>query len=275
MLDTMHLRLCCPLLMIIAIFSGCYRQAYFLSPFQANTNFYHAIPSKSDSVKSASYVSGAFTAGAANDYLEDDVFSFHGYFHRSHTFNKLQAYYGINASVGSYDVDENSFYNSYPSDPVNYRTGHKFFGGLGMSGGINLVVPMGARHEWRVIGLQSSLQKEYGNYLQFRKQVPDSAVNGIHRNNVFATAGLTTEFVFNLRNKSTLGYKLSVGSALQSIDRYYSDYNDYYETFVPVYVSNTFRFSRNHVTGFAQVNLGTYAANFQMGFNYLLGGKQK
>ena len=43
--------------------TGCFRQAYFLSPSHATSNFYHAKPLSSDSVKSATYIGGAFSAG--------------------------------------------------------------------------------------------------------------------------------------------------------------------------------------------------------------------
>ena len=262
------------LLLILPTLTSCFRQAYFLSPFNANTNYYHAMPMSKDSVKSATYISGALSAGGSNDYFNDEVFSFNGYFHRSHNFDKLQAWYGANLSLGSYNVDRDGYYFNPNYTNSVYGGGTKFFGGVGVSGGMNLVVPMGTRHEWRVIGIESTLQNEYGSYLNFRKNLPDSAANAIAKNRIFATAGLTTEFVFRRRSGTTLGYKVAIGSSLQQGTRTYFDYNNYGGSIAPMYVSNTFQITRKSVTGFGQLNFGDYAANFQMGITYRLGGKK-
>jgi hypothetical protein len=257
--------------------TSCFRQAYFLSPFNTTTNYYHAIPLNSDSIKSATYISGAVSAGGANDFYNDEVYSLHGYFHRSHSFKKFQAYYGANASVGSYPVEPGSYYSgNYNNPPINYDAGSKFFGGFGISGGMNLVMPMGTRHEWRVIGIETSLQNEYGQYLDFRKRIPDSAADAIHKHTLFTTVGLTTEFVFKLKKGGSIGYKLAIGSSLQKTNRfYYGYYDNYRASFVPAYISNTFQITRNQVTGFGQLNLGSYAANFQAGISYRLGSNKK
>ncbi|MEO6722371.1 MAG: hypothetical protein ABIN67_18530 [Ferruginibacter sp.] len=261
-------------LLVLPILTSCFRQAYFLSPFNATTNYYHGIPMSKDSVKSATYISGAVSVGGANEYFHDEVFSFNGYFHRSHNFNKLQAWYGANLSIGSYHLDSDSYYsNPNYTNPI-YRGGTKFFGGLGVSGGMNVVMPMGTRHEWRVIGMESTLQNEYGSYLDFRKKLPDSAANAITRSKIFVTAGLTTEFVFRRRSGTTIGYKLAIGSSLQQTNRYYFDYSNYRGSINPMYISNTLQITRKSVTGFGQVNFGDYAANFQMGVTYRLGGRK-
>ena len=269
----MNKRIAFCLFIAIPSLTGCLNRAYFLSPFNATSNYYHAIPAMSDSVKAATYISGAVSAGGANDFYNNEVFSFNGYFHRSHNFNKLQAWYGANLSLGSYNVDRTSYFNGNTTTPVNYNTGVKFFGGVGVSGGMNLVRPLGRRHEWRVIGIETTIQNEYGSYLDFRKNLPDSAANAITKNKVFATAGLTTEFVFKLRSGNLIGYKLAIGSSLQKTNRYYFDYNYESRSFIPAYVSNTLQITHKSLTGFGQINVGNYAANFQMGVTYKLGGR--
>lgn len=270
---------CIFFLIAIPALTGCYRQVYFLSPLNANTNFYHAIPLRSDTIKSATYLSGTVSIGGANDYYEDQVFSFNGYFHRSHAFNSIQAYYGANFSLGSYNVGQSYYYNPYTTPLVNYDYGRKFFGSVGVSGGMNLVIPMGSRHEWRVIGIETTLQKEYGSYLSFRKSLPDSAATAITRNNLFISGGLTTEFVFKIRRRGTIGYKLAIGSSFQKTPKFYYYYGNngdhYYQSVSPFYISNTLQITRNKVTGFIQINGGEYAANFQTGISYKLGGKRK
>jgi len=60
---------------------GCVeRQSYYLSPQNANSNPYRAIPMKADSLKSAIYMNGVFSTGSANDRAADHVTAFQGSF---------------------------------------------------------------------------------------------------------------------------------------------------------------------------------------------------
>ncbi|MEJ0080084.1 MAG: hypothetical protein WDM78_03765 [Puia sp.] len=56
----------------------------------------------------------------------------------------------------------------------------KFFGSYGVSGGINIVNASG-KHEWRALGIEVTIQNEFGNYSDFRKSLPDSAANVIFK----------------------------------------------------------------------------------------------
>ncbi|HWK05239.1 MAG TPA: hypothetical protein VNS58_16475 [Puia sp.] len=111
------------------LFGGCIYSSHFQSPFYGTSEPYHTIPLKSDSVPSATYVSGVFTEGGANDGLRDNVFSFTGSIYRSHNFGHFQGFYGGNVSLGSYNVGHYSYYNDArprslsDSLPVNARAG--------------------------------------------------------------------------------------------------------------------------------------------------------
>src|SRR5271169_3805850 len=97
---------------MISLFSSCVeRRGFYLSPQNANSNPYHAIPMKADSLKSAIYVSGIFSSGSANDQGADRLYAFQGSLHRSNNFGIFQAYYGANLSLGSYHVS--NYYNYY------------------------------------------------------------------------------------------------------------------------------------------------------------------
>ena len=50
---------------MLLLLSRCTYHAYYQSPFHANTETYHALPLQSDSLRSASYVSGVFTGGSS------------------------------------------------------------------------------------------------------------------------------------------------------------------------------------------------------------------
>ena len=114
----------CLLIIISLFFVSCAPQtqpAYFLSPMDVNANYYHAIPLKSDSLKSAIYTNAVFTVGSSNK-LEDYLYAFHGGIYRAHNFGIFQAYYGAGLGFGSYHASE--YYR------IKYRGGGLFGGAL-------------------------------------------------------------------------------------------------------------------------------------------------
>ncbi|HEY8734468.1 MAG TPA: hypothetical protein VIL90_07890 [Puia sp.] len=182
---------------VLSSFSSCLtpRQGYFLSPGNANSDPYHTIPLHTDSNKTAIYVNAGYSIGSANDRGFDQVSVGQLSIHRSNNFGIFQAYYGVNLSLGACNVAE--FYNShyryvggwFSSVPVPYDTIYhipgkgEFFGSYGIMGGINLVFD-GHRGEWRAIGIETAIQNEFGNYLEFRKSLPDTAANIIFTKNL-------------------------------------------------------------------------------------------
>ncbi len=271
---------------IIFLYSSCIpeRQGYLLSPQNANSNPYHAIPMRSDSLKSAIYVNGLFSGGSANDRGADHVTMFQGSMHRSNNFGLFQAYYGAGFSLGSYYVED--FYNlnhhfsaTNPLflDSSNHIPGsHNFFGTYGVSGGINLVTShehiRKSRHsEWRILGLETSLQSEFGAYSDMRGKLPDTAANVIFRKELSAYLGLYTEGLWTNRDNIEFGIKLAAGMDLNPG----SSYSNYYtQSILPLYsFSITFHLKKDRFAGFLQSNFGTYADNVQIGFNYRLGRK--
>ena len=230
---------------------------------------------KSDSLNSAIYVSGVFSNGTANDRGADHVTMFQGSMHRSNNFGMFQAYYGVGFSLGSYHVAD--FYNvnhrftqanPYLIDNSNHIPGsHNFFGTYGVSGGINLVTSYEhirkSRHsEWRILGLETSLQEEFGAYSDMRGKLPDTAANTIFRKQLSAYLGLYTECLWTNRNKIEMGIKLAAGTDLNPG----SSYSNYYsESILPLYCfSITFHLKKDRFTGFVQSNFGTYADNVQI-----------
>jgi hypothetical protein len=253
-------------LLISACFASCTEPFYFLSPLNSTSQTYHTIPLRSDSIRSSTYINGIVTLGAANQSGRDNVYSFNGNISRSHNLGLFQAYYGIGIIAGDYVVQKFS-YTNITIPPVD-----NFFGAVGFNGGIDLVVPFGNRgSEWRILGIETSLQNEFGNYLQFRKSAIDSGYNLVETNNWTTTVGGYSEIIWKLRNNDQVGYKISCGSSLENNNTYYGNAPH----LLPVYCSNTFHVTRKNVTGFAQINIGTYAASVQLGINYKLGKKKK
>ena len=170
--------------------------AYFQSPYNGNLETYHTVPLRSDSVRAAIYASASFTAGSANERFRDNQYYFSGAFHRSHNFGHFQAWYGADASLGNYQVDS---INGRPAagvneNIINSRSGTKSFGGYGLSGGIDYVIPFGNGSELRLPQLSFNVRKEFGRYLAFRKDLPDTAANTIFKGRVVSTVGLGMEF---------------------------------------------------------------------------------
>jgi hypothetical protein len=260
------------LLVTIVLFSSCVEHAYYLSPFTANSNPYHAIPLASDSVRGATYINTSVNVGGANYNWRDNIIAFRAGLHRSNTFGNFHLYYGGNVAIGSYNVAsyQNGEYGvGMDPNTINRNAGSKFFGGYGFNGGFNALVPLRSGGEWRVIGLEGSAQNEFGNYLDFRNKLPDSAANVDNREHWTGTVGITTEIISRRRSGSTFGYKLGIGMGLNAIRN-----NANYTINPPTYISNTLHFGRDNWLAFCQVNFGTYTGSFQFGVNYKIGARK-
>jgi len=273
------------LLPFIICFIGCVpeRHAYFLSPTNSNANPYAVIPMKTDSLRSANYISALYNIGSANDLGYDNVLAFQLRFHRSHNFGIFQAFYGANISLGSYVISDyfrtkysdspNVYGNYYPPyqyfDTVFRVTGRSsFFGNYGFTGGINMVIPF-EKGEWRPLGIEMSVQNEFGNYLNFRKTLPDSAADIVFRKSFTATLGFYMDIIGKNRHGTEFGYKISYGFPLNSINNYYRNVGA--SIFPMCYLSNTFHLTKKRITAFMQANVGTYAQSFQTGVSCRIG----
>jgi hypothetical protein len=168
-------------LLLIASLGGCYvvpRQAIYVSPFNGNNNAYHSIPLKSDSIRSAFFAHASFSAGSANYTSNsstsasaykngDDLYSFEFNIYRTHNAGVLELYYGGHFALGNYSVNK---FDSVLNDPtVNYQNinqyaGKKSFGGYGLDAGTDIIVPIYGGSEWRVLGFEFSLTREFGQY---------------------------------------------------------------------------------------------------------------
>lgn len=260
----------CGLLIMISL-TGCIRNAYFLSPLNGNNHPYRTLPMVSDSLHHSTYFHSSFSAGGANDDASDGVVSFQSSVYQAHTFQNVQFYYGVTGTLGNYHINSNSFYEGpgINNTVLKGMAGDKFFAGAGGIAGLDFVVPFESGGEWRVFGVETSIQKEFGEYLSFRNKVPDSTVNGIDRKNVYATLAFGTNIIKKFRRSgNTFGYKLAYVTSTRSIHETDGQYK--LGTFRPGFLSNTFHLTKKRVTGFAQFNVGNYVANLQFGMNYRL-----
>lgn len=268
---------------VISLFGSCaYRQEYFLSPQNANSNPFHVMPMKADSLNAAMYASAVFFNGSANDEGKDHIFGFQGSLHRSNQFSIFQSYYGANLTMGSYHIEEyDHFLGGYgyggPYDTsIHIGGSNNFFGSYGVSGGINLVVTRQHikiyRHsEWRILGIETSLQREFGQYASRRDKIPDTLANVIYRRHFSAYLGLYTEWMWTNKHKTEFGFKLELGEDLNPGSSYTSYLT---KSILPLYsFSIIYHVTKARFTWFIQGNFGNYATNIQCGLSYRLGKK--
>ena len=266
------------LIINVFILTSCAHENYFLNPFHSNSNYYHSLPLRSDSTKSANYLHAGFSIAGA-DLARDNVFTFNSEYYRTHTFGLFEAYYGADFSLGYYEVMKRQPFISYTSDStiiktINARSGKKFFGGYGANAGIAFVLPFG-RGEWRILGIESAIRNEFGEYIKFRKGLPDSIATANMNSTFFPTIGISTEFIGRGR-KSSIGYKIALGTSLKKENINYKSKYDYIylgEEY-PVYFSQTLSYTRKGKwCVYYQLNFASYTILAQTGFIYQLGNK--
>ena len=255
----------------LCLLSSCIESSYFHSPIQGNNIAYHAIPVASDSIKSATYASTAIAVGGMNNRLRDNVFTFQAGLHRAHVINHVRLNYGASLALGSYDIDQSSFYSYYPGGTAGQRTGGTFFGGYNLFGGVSFATRTGRKSEWRFIGVEGGLFNEFGTYYNFRKNLPDSQATEIDKKKYLGSIGLNTEFVFKGRSGNNWGIKIAAGSYLKRLhyyDQYQGAYHHSYDDLI--YFSDTFQFTFRKNTIYYQINIATHAVHFQVGYNFRL-----
>jgi hypothetical protein len=250
------------------LLSSCTQYAYYQSPFQSNTASYKTMPLYSDSIRSAIYANATFTTGGANYNYRDGINGGIASIYRTHTSRNIQAFYGLTGTLGNYHVKPyvgDAHNKNLDTTSINDNAGSKFFGGWGATGGFNLNIPF-AKHEWR-IGTELSWEQEFGKLLDFRRHLPGTAANLIGTSKNYMTVALTSDLVFHMP-RGAAGYKIAVVKSLSRLHGFDREQEPY--SLSPAYVSNTFHVTVNHLTGFSQINFGTYSMSIQLGINYRL-----
>lgn len=259
-------------LTIFTLFLGsCAQYAYYQSPFQSNTASYKSMPLYSDSIRNATYAHAAFTTGGANSKLRDELNGGIASVYRTHTTKHIQAFYGITGMVGNYHIRpyEGDVHNrNLDTFSINKNAGAKLWGGWGATGGISLNLPFD-KHEFR-LGTELTWQHEFGQFVDFRKQLPGSAANLIDTRSNHITAAISTDLVFHI-NDGAIGFKFLLARPLHRLYGFNENRAPYDK--IPAYFAATFHLTFGHVTGFMQGNFGTYSSTFQMGLNYRLSRK--
>lgn len=244
-----------------------YRNAYYASPINGLSNAYTTVPLHADSIKFAYYLNSLISVGGANDWGHDNSFSFQTALTGTNNVRHFQAFYGVGFLLGNYEMNPfDSFRNDRTVKPtvLNQYVGKKFFGGIGINGGANVVgtFPHGSS-EVRA-GIETSVYKEFGHYLKIRKQLPDSAATYIITSDLFCTLGGHIELVPKMK-WGTLAFKSSWGTVLGHPYHSSKGALDY------VYYNISLAPTIKRWTPYLQANFATMSDNVLLGVNYRLG----
>jgi hypothetical protein len=264
-------------LLVLTSLASCTRYAYYQSPLLTHTNTYRALPLLKDSIQSATYANIAYSIGGANHEYRDGFYAFMGDLHQSHSFGRFHVFYGATASLGRYTVDSitqtdnerSSFFNRSLNDSlINLYGGHKTFRSWGFIGGATYVVPYD-HGEWRALGVEFSWNNELGDYLDFRRKLPDTAANLIDRKQKYLTLTFSTEALRELDDHSILAYKAALGFKLHNVPGYNKMREPY--SYNSAYLSQTISFTHHWFTGFGTATIGSSVVSFQLGSSFRLG----
>jgi hypothetical protein len=212
--------------MLIAIFSACTTPkttAYFFSPLNGAVPVYRPSITNFDSLASAIDLSGTVIFGSANEDDRDDIFSFNSAITRSHAFKHIGLRYGVNVHTGNYKIaaiDPASGGETVDADYINQHAKGYFFGSFGTDGAVHFAAN-GKKVEFRIIGFEWSLNKEFGNYASFRKATPQSKVTLRDTTDFYGTAGGFSEVIMKPGN-SQVALRFGMGHALGNI---YKDFD--------------------------------------------------
>ncbi|HVV03678.1 MAG TPA: hypothetical protein VHC96_05610 [Puia sp.] len=275
-----------PLLLLIVsslALPGCYpppQQAYYVSPVNGYATQYHPLPQVTDSTHTAFYAEAGFFSGSANTHGKDYLNAFHGSFTIAHHTGNLQAWYGGDLSLGTYHMgywDTSVGSRTYPiqstvpfqPDVLDNWSGAHSFGAVGFHGGANVVVPMNGG-EWRVIGVEGSVNHEFGQYLAIRQKIPDSAASIIARGAAYGTFGINSEIVGSTKN-GEFGFRMAVGTVIGNpyTNPHVYDYSNGHSISYG-YLCLSTHYTYQKYTFYGQLNFATKADGISFGLAYRL-----
>ena len=262
------------LLSLVAVLTTqCSRYSYYMPPFHSVDHPYRQQLLRTDSVKKATFINAAISGAGYNDELVDGAWFLQSSIYNTHKFGILRGWYGATLGLGQYDIDNYQGYNAFGNtdpDLINANAGTTFYGGIGAFGGLSVAAKIGEKSEWRVLNIETSYLKEFGNYLQFRNKLSDSTVDAYYDHNYFWTFALGTEIASKTKH-GDFAFKINVFGDVNRMKGYFE--NNGFPVTNPRLsgTSMSFHFSK-YTTGYNFTwGLGSYSLFFQFGMNFRLG----
>jgi hypothetical protein len=245
-----------PLLALLGVLSSCSDHVYGPALHKSDIS-YMPKPMSTDSVKSATYASGAVVLDFSNN-LHDQLTS--GQFNISHanTFKNFNLAFGGFTSLGNYANDDLKV-----GDPNYFK--NKFFGAVGGRLSGNFFINNDGRTDIRIIGFEAAYSHEFGDYVAFRKSVTGQPNYYTDTRTDLFTGGLTSEVIFHGRHDTQMGFRLFVGETFGNDNIYNNTKNDYVTYNAPTYVS--FAYFMQMKQYFFVVDGGTYV-QFRFGVRF-------
>ena len=259
------------------------QHAYYVSPLNGNNTGYQPLPLQRDSAHSTFYAAGSFFTGSANEQGTDYFNGGRVALSAAHHYGMMQFFYGLDGTLGSYTlgtwragyVPAGILLPGLPtapparSDLLNGYSGPKTFGSAGFHTGINGVIPVRGG-EWRFLGVETSLSREFGDYLSLRRKLPDSLTSLTIRSPFFGTFGLSTELIGHTRH-GEFGFRFFGGWVLGSDYRHLDVYDNIDARYLHYgYSGLSFHYTYDRYTGYMQLSDGEKAISFQVGLHYRL-----
>ncbi len=246
-------------------------EAYYMSPSDLRSSPYVSIPMAADPEKTVTAAGISFGGGTSNQRGRDNLVGGSATLMQSHHFGHFQAYYGAAFGLGDYNNGEVSVGGRYSNNDARTDTTgfyipslKKYFGYYGFNGGINVVVPFSnGKGEWRALGIDGGYRREFGDYLSFRRSLPQDKIAILAGYGHVFTLGAGTEIIGRNARDVQFGYKVGVGGMYLPA----GDYTGSGNGFRPYYFTQTFQVTKNRLTGYLQLVTGTHAFLLQTGVN--------
>lgn len=125
---------------------------------------------------SATYLSGGLNLGRGFSSQGNDVnASASATFHQAHTWRHGSAAYGAFGYGGTYRLGDQAFarYDSLQRQNVNPFAGQYGYYGWGLRAAANFSLPMHPSFDWRLVGVDLALSREYGALTGVRQRLAD------------------------------------------------------------------------------------------------------
>jgi hypothetical protein len=214
----MKLNFCLAALLFVFSLSSCSDHIY--GPALHHSDIaYLPKPMSSDTVKSATYLSGALVVDNSPN-LGDVLTSGQFNLSRANTYNHFNLAYGAFGVLGSY---QNSILTT--NDPYYFKD--KFFGAVGGRLSGNYFASHG-HTDFRIIGFEAAYSHEFGDYIRFRREVTNKPTFYTDNRTDLVTLGLTSEVIFHSRNPhNQFGFRIFSGGTFGKNNIYTNSSNPY------------------------------------------------